>query len=381
MKVVFLDAVTNPKKPGVAGLSDITWRLAYELTNLGIEVSVIGLYQKDAAPPFPNINFIRISPPRKDRQNILTVLRERATLVMHAKQVHDERAVFHVSDTLSAGYLSLMGLGRRTIWQGHSNLLHNSRHGNPWDRSTYLSLRLFTKFAARSIRYVIAFGPSLVYWWEKSGFKTDSIIVIPNGIDPDFNLFEIQETNLPRDWLTKENKILYVGRLAKDKGGHIELLNCLQSLNRHHANFALLIIGDGPLRGKLEAFTRAHNNTSTIFFLGRKPQSFVNFVYPLADLLVLPSKNEMMPRVMLEAWAHGVAFMGTDVGAVGDYLIDEYNGYLLSDWDPKNLAQRVTLALEDQDKRKRIIENGRSEVEKFSWSIIAKKYQRLYNVV
>ena len=132
---------------------------------------------------------------------------------------------------------------------------------------------------------------------------------------------------------------------------------------------------------ELESFTRGRNSNPTFFFLGNQPQKAVYSIYPKADLVILPSKNEMMPRVMLEAWAHGAAFMGTDVGAVGDYLIDEYNGYLLSNRDPKYLAQRVTLALEDQDKRKRIVENGRREVEKFSWPIIAKKYHRLYNDV
>jgi len=381
MEVIFLDAVTNSRIPGSTGLSDTNWRLAYELTRLGIDVSVMGLYEKNAAPPYPNVNFIKINPPKNKYQNILTILCQRAILALKAKQVQNEKAVFHVSDNYSAGFLSLMGLGHRTVWQGHSNVLHNSRFGNPWDRSTYLSLRFFLKQAARSIRHVIALGPSLVYWWKKSGFRSDSIVVIPNGIDPDENMNRVKTINLPRGWITKENKILYVGRLSRDKGGYIELLNCLQNLNRIHSNSALLIVGDGPQREEIEIFSQFHNNPNSVFFLGNQPKSVVLSIYPRSDLLILPSINEMMPRVMLEAWACGTAFMGTNVGAIGDYLIDGQNGYLLSNLGQKYLEQRVKDALEDHQMRKRIVEKGRRDVRNFCWSIIAKEYQQLYSSI
>jgi len=84
---------------------------------------------------------------------------------------------------------------------------------------------------------------------------------------------------------------------------------------------------------------------------------------------------------MLEAWACGTAFMGTNVGAVGDYLIDGHNGYLLSNLGQKYLEQRVKDALKDHQMRKRVIENGRKDVRNFCWSIIAKEYQQLYSSI
>ncbi len=379
MEVVFIDALTDPKHPGMAGLSDITWRLASEVNRLGVDVSITGFYEKNVAQPYPKINFKRITPSRIRLNNIFTILIERAMLVIQASQNQDANSVFHVSDVITAGFLSLLGLGHRTVWQGNLNVLHHSRFGNPWDRSTYLSLRFFTRLAARSIQYVIALGPSLVRWWKFSGFNSDAIIVIPNGIDPLTKLTEIDEIKVPGGWLSKENKILYVGRLAKDKGGYLEMLDCLHNLNRLEDSFGLLIIGDGPLKYELETYSRNHNNTETVFFHGSQPHRVVCRIYPRSDLVILPSKNEMMPRVMLEAWAYGTAFMGTDVGAVGDYLIDKYNGYLLNDLEPEYFFQRVKHALEDQRIRKRIVENGRQEVKKYTWSLIAKKYEDLYN--
>jgi len=380
-KVIFLDAVANSRKPGESGLSDLTWRLAFELTRLGSEVSVLGLYEEGTTPPYPNVDFMKIKPPRILRQNILTILCERAILAWEAKQCQNENTVFHVSDTLSAGFLAILGLGHRTVWQGHTNVNHNSRLGNPWDRCTYLALLLFSKIAARSVRYVIAFGPSLVPWWKKTGFKPDSIKVIPNGIDPENNNSGIEKINLPSGWLDRENRILYVGRLAKDKGGYFELLTCLQNLNRLHTPSALLFVGDGPFKKKIELFAESMNNHNSVFFLGYQPKEVLHSLYPRADLMILPSLNEMLPRVMLEAWAFGVAFMATDVGAIGDYLIDQYNGYLLNNLDQGYFERRVGFALRDQQKRKSIVENGKREVNKFCWSTIAKKYQYLYNFI
>jgi glycosyltransferase involved in cell wall biosynthesis len=381
MEVVFLDAITDSQKPGASGLSDVIWRLAYELTKLGVEASVVGFYLQDAPPPHPNINFIRINPPDFRSQNIFTNLYQRAFLVKNAKQYLRADTVIHVSDILSAGFVSLMGSGHKSVWQGHSNVLHNSRLGNPWDSSTYLALRLFSSLAARSIRYVIALGPSLVYWWKLSGFRSNSIRIIPNAIDLNENFETTKSIELPQGWTAKPHKILYVGRLARDKGGYFELLNCLQDLNRNQTSATLLFVGDGPMRSEVEYYSQRFNHPNTVFFLGNQPPKIVRAVYPKSDLLILPSKNEMMPRVMLEAWVYGTAFMGTDVGAVGDYLVDGQNGYLLRGLEHDYFVKRVQDALEDDQQRERIIKNGRKIVMKYSWPIVARKYAQLYQAV
>jgi glycosyltransferase involved in cell wall biosynthesis len=220
-----------------------------------------------------------------------------------------------------------------------------------------------------------------VDWWKRSGFRSDSIRIIPNAIDVHENFENPMSIELPEGWTTKPHKILYVGRLARDKGGYFELLSCLQHLNRNQTTAALLFVGDGPMRSEVEFFSRHRNQPNTVFFLGNQPKNYVRAVYPKSDLLILPSTNEMMPRVMLEAWVHGTAFMGTDVGAVGDYLVDGQNGYLLSRLEHDYFVRRVQAALENDQQREQVIKNGRKIVMEFSWPIVARKYAQLYQAV
>jgi glycosyltransferase involved in cell wall biosynthesis len=86
----------------------------------------------------------------------------------------------------------------------------------------------------------------------------------------------------------------------------------------------------------------------------------------------------MMPRVMLEAWAAGVPFMASAVGAIGDYVINNQTGFILERTDPDNIKSRVQEVLERPDLRKRVVERASEEVKKFVWPEIAQRYRHLY---
>lgn len=110
------------------------------------------------------------------------------------------------------------------------------------------------------------------------------------------------ELGLPSD----ERVFLTVGRLTERKGVP-DIVEVAAELSSRGAEFRWYVIGDGPLRSRLEA-------APDVEPLGRVPHDEIPEYYRAADLLVHPSLIEGLPNVLLEAAAVGLPSVARDVG-------------------------------------------------------------------
>ncbi|MEO8070990.1 MAG: glycosyltransferase, partial [Acidobacteriota bacterium] len=99
------------------------------------------------------------------------------------------------------------------------------------------------------------------------------------------------------------------------------------------------IVGDGELRGELEALARATGLESKVRFLGWRGD--LDTIYGATDVFMLTSRNEGTPVALIEAMASGVASVSTDVGGVRDVIADTSLGALVPFGDPEALAAAV----------------------------------------
>jgi glycosyltransferase involved in cell wall biosynthesis len=100
---------------------------------------------------------------------------------------------------------------------------------------------------------------------------------------------------------------------------------------------------------------------------------------PNADLFVLPSFNEGLPNVVLEASACRVPAVATAVFGTPEVLHDGVNGCLVPAGDATTLADRITRLLADADLRRRMGEAGRELVRgQFTFAAQAKQYVELF---
>ncbi len=376
MHIVFIDSICNPRRPGVGGVSDINWYLARELVRASDRVTVVGAYEEGVTSPYPGPELVVAPGTVVRRNNIVKHVRRAMRLARAARQV-DSADVYHVPDSITVAALALLGPGNRVVWHGHSNVYHHAQHGIPWDRSMYELMRLATHFASTRIARVIALGPSLVPWWERSGFARERITVVPNGVDLSDEAAQVSEPLVPDLWSGHEHRLLYVGRLSAEKGGYGELIDAVEALSKS-MSVGLLFLGHGPLRGELERKIEERGLARIVACMGHQPREVVQHAYATADLVVLPSRGEMMPRVMLEAWAAGVPFMASAVGAIPDYLVDGENGFLLASIEPGYLASRLREALGDSKLRAQVAERGKDTARGMSWTHTAARYRKVY---
>ena len=191
-------------------------------------------------------------------------------------------------------------------------------------------------------------------------------VVLRNAIDFD-DVQRKKKEKIPEDErrLFEKKTIVMVGRLARQKN-HAWFFDVFERLNRADVN--LLIIGTGPMEKKLKEKVKDLNN---VYFLGRKENVYKYL--DKANVFVLPSLFEGMPRALMEALAVGCVSVANDCKTGVRELLDVPLDKRLKDYEktkygylvPFNNKKKFIKALNDAlDNGKRIKPDKRFSLEK-----------------
>lgn len=142
--------------------------------------------------------------------------------------------------------------------------------------------------------------------------------------------------------------IATVGRLTAIKQ-HDLLLAATREIVAVHPGAVVLIAGDGELRGALEEKARNLGIETHVRFLGWRRD--LATIYAATDVFALTSRNEGTPVALIEAMAAGVPGVSTDVGGVGDVIVDVAVGRRVPDGDPRAFADAVRALLVNPERR------------------------------
>jgi glycosyltransferase involved in cell wall biosynthesis len=170
--------------------------------------------------------------------------------------------------------------------------------------------------------------------------------------------------------------VLSANRLTPDKGTHV-LIEAIPAVLQADPGARFLVCGDGASRPHLECLVREAGLQDYVVFAGFRPD--LDDWMPNADVLALPSFNEGLPNVVLEACACGVPCVATAVFGTPEVLHDEVNGYLVPAGDAAALADGITRLLADPALRRRLGAAGRELVrEEFTFAAQARRYLSLF---
>jgi glycosyltransferase involved in cell wall biosynthesis len=114
----------------------------------------------------------------------------------------------------------------------------------------------------------------------------------------------------------------------------------------------LSLVGGGELEGQLRALVAELGLTDAVRFVGVRTD--MPLVYAVADVVLLPSTNENLPTVLIEASACGRAVAASRVGGIPDIVLDGVTGLLFEADDEASLADTVCRLLGDADLRDRL---------------------------
>jgi glycosyltransferase involved in cell wall biosynthesis len=185
------------------------------------------------------------------------------------------------------------------------------------------------------------------------GINGDKVRVVINAV-PD-EAFETVPFRKPA-LLPDAPLLVAAGRLSHEKGFDI-LIDSLALLAKTGHKPSVLIYGDGPERDDLQEQIETHQLTDRVKLMGFTPD--VRPPFGAMEFLVVPSRSEGFPLVLLEAWAQGAPVVATPVGGLPDLIDDNVNGILARDATPEALAEALRRALETPDFRDRCGGEGR----------------------
>lgn len=190
--------------------------------------------------------------------------------------------------------------------------------------------------------------------------------VIYNGVD-------VPET-LP-DVPSDPNLLVFVGRLTAIKG----VTQLVEAMLHLPEKLRLIMVGEGEARVAVERLIAMHRLEKRVRLVGAQDHKQVNAWISRSTALVLPSFHETQGIVLLEANALGRPVAANAVGGVTEVVHDGYNGVLMPNNSPEEIAKAVQRLFNDTKTAARMGRWGREFVrDKFSWVHIAQETEQIY---
>jgi glycosyltransferase involved in cell wall biosynthesis len=279
-------------------------------------------------------------------------------------------------------------LGRLAAWRERVPVVVHTVHGQAfhpyqaaWRNWLYI---MAERYAARHCHRIYAVAQAMIdqcvaakvaarekYQVVYSGMDMDAF----SGARPDPELRA--SLGIPAD-------ALVVGKVARlfELKGHEYLIQAAPAIVKEFPNVRFLFVGDGNLRGELEAEIARLGLGEHFVFAGLVPPSEVCRYTALMDVLVHLSLREGLPRTVVQALASGVPAIGFPLDGTPEVILDGQTGRLCPTGDVDAVCAAVRELLRDPERRRAMGQAGQELVlERFSWrrmgDVLEAEYRRL----
>lgn len=219
----------------------------------------------------------------------------------------------------------------------------------PWQAAVYRQVERLVGPLASKIITVSEFDRRLGLAARIAG--ADRLVTVHNGM-PDV------PPSLRADPGRTPVRLVMVARFGAQKD-HPTLFRALARLQ--HYPWELELIGDGPLRGEVEALAGALGLGGRVHFLGQRTD--VDQLLARAQLSLLVTNWEGFPLSILESMRAGLPVVASSVGGVGESVQDQDTGYLVPRGDVEALRDRIERLLTSAELRVRMGASGRARYE------------------
>jgi len=225
-------------------------------------------------------------------------------------------------------------------------------------------------------RYVCVSQAVAEFTIRQAGIRPEKITVIPNGIAWE-KYPAAQAADLTQLGVRPGRKVIVaIGRLEEQKGFDWLISSAGRWLG-HLADCELVLVGDGPMRARLQHEAHRQGLAHRIHFAGLRAD--VPDILAACHLLVLPSRWEGMPNVVLEAMASGLPVVATRVEGVLELLGPAWEEQTVDYGDTAALADRLARMLADPALRARLGQANQQRIrEHFSIDRMVRAYQQLW---
>lgn len=264
----------------------------------------------------------------------------------------DTWVFFIGGDTLPLPMLTAKAFGKRVILSlaGSSTMARESKK-DPLARLAKMAV----KVTCRVSDSIVIYSPNLVREWQLGGYQDKISIAHEHFVD--FGVFKIT-----KDLGSRRNLVGHMGRLSPEKGT-LSLLEAIPLVLREIPGVRFVIAGEGSLSERVREYVEEKGLKEKVELQGWISHDELPSRLNELRLVVIPSRTEGLPNLMLEAMACGTPVLATPVGAIPDVVKDESTGFITPDGSPASIARSIVKAL-TSPKLEEIGRNARAFVER-----------------
>lgn len=206
--------------------------------------------------------------------------------------------------------------------------------------------------------------------WQVEQLGGDPVLV-PNGVDTAVYRAAIIP---PEEKVGRPVEIVFLGRLDEPRKGLDILLRALARMDRRGRDIKVTVMGGGRER-----------QVEGVEFLGRVSEAEKTAILGRADIYVAPNTGgESFGIVLVEAMAAGCAVVASDIEAfalVSDAAAEQPAGLLFRTGSDADLAEKLTLLIDDAELRQRYVAAGAQRARRYDWDRVAKDVVTVYETV
>lgn len=212
----------------------------------------------------------------------------------------------------------------------------------------------------------------------RGNVKKYNVRTLHNGLPiEDFKLLlDYVPSNSMRQILKRINgvpSIAQIGILDHNKN-HIFALECLLEIKKRQRDVHLLMIGDGPDRTMLSRWVYEHKLDSNVIFTGQLDRTETLYLMSKARLVILTSKSESFPNVILEAQALALPVVSCDVGAVSEIVLNCETGFIINNFNIADFVKATIAILNNKD----LACNMGQKAKERAWALFG-MHRKVYN--
>jgi glycosyltransferase involved in cell wall biosynthesis len=349
------------QKGQLRGAEIFACQLSEELIKQGHEVDVLILSGTENKLTKFKLNFLFANAKLNKRFYDFKAYREIAKIIKNGKY---DIVQANASDTLKYAVFS------KQIYKWKSKLIF--RNANTI--SNFINNRI--KFYLN--KYIVS-KTDLIISVSKFGKKDiiklfpnihDKITYIPIGTYIFDNIKPIKEKK------TDKKLWINIGSFVPEKN-HLFLIDLFYHYLLKYPNNELWLIGDGELKKEIIHRIKNYKLTNKIKLLGYRTD-----VIPLlksADIMIMPSKIEGLPGVILESLSCGIPIVASSTGGIPEVVIDNVTGYVIKQFNIDNYIKNINKILSNKKLYNEFSNNGQKLIkENYLLPIISEKFEKEY---
>ncbi len=242
-------------------------------------------------------------------------------------------------------------------------------------------VKFFSEMIVKKADYIRIVSPFLYEPLDRFSISREKIFLVPPRCDS--ALFSEKNVAKDRPGVLCKNQynLLFVGNLITAKGVDI-LLEAFSLIVRENSNIGLVFVGDGEEKVRLRARAKELGIDEKVFLLGRIQYNTIPTYMYYSNILILPSIEEGVGRVLLEAMSLNLPIVASNVGGIPLVIDNNKDGLLFEVGDIESLKEKVLFLLNDTFFSKEMTRVAHQKfLENYEYEVSMKKFLNMYKAI